>query len=76
VDDFKKLKLMINNMCKPYQFVNTFASGSQAIQWTMTTASFMRIDSILIGCGNYVSGDNMTILQHLSSSDETPDGVG
>ena len=76
VDDFKKLESMINNMCKPYQFVNMFASGSQAIQWTMTTASFMRIDSILIGCGNYVSGDNMTILQHLSSSDETPDGVG
>ena len=76
VTDLGKLQKLVNKTCKPYQFVNTFASGSQAMQWCMTTATFMRIDSLLVGCGNYISGDNMAILQNLSSLEHTKDGVG
>ena len=70
-ESFKKLKRSFNNTCKPFKFINTFSSGSQALQWCMSTATFMHVDRLLIACGSYILGDNNSLLTHLGSSAET-----
>ena len=70
-ESFKKLKRSFNNTCKPFKFINAFSSGSQALQWCMSTATFMRIDRLLIACGSYILGDNNSLLTHLKSSAES-----
>ena len=67
-NSFKKLKKSFNDTCKPFKFINTFSSGSQALQWCMSTATFMHVDRLLIACGSYISGDNNSLLTHLGSS--------
>ena len=67
-DSFKKLKNSFKDKCKPFKFINTFSSGSHALQWCMSTATFMRVDRLLIACGSYISGDNKSLLTHLWSS--------
>jgi len=69
-ESFKKLKRSFNKTCEPFKFINTFSSGSQALQWCMSTATFMRVDRLLIACGSYISGDNNSLLTHLGSSAE------
>ena len=57
-ESFKKLKRSFNNTCEPFKFINTFSSGSHALQWCMSTTTFMRIDRLFMACGSYILGDN------------------
>ena len=66
---FNRLKNSFEVKCDPFKFINTFSSGTQALQWCMTTSTFMRIDQLLIACGSYISGDNNSVLTNLGTSD-------
>ena len=65
---FNRLKNSFEVKCDPFKFINTFSSGTQALQWCMTTSTFMRINQLLIACGSYISGDNNSVLTHLGTS--------
>ena len=63
-----KLKGLVNATAAPFTFINTYASGSHAIQWCINQASDLNIHHLLFACGSYVSGDMNSHLPKLSSS--------
>eukprot|EP00957_Ditylum_brightwellii_P186404 14192570-Ditylum_brightwellii.AAC.1 len=59
---------IINENVNPFKFINTHASGSQAVQWCIIQTSKISIEHILFECGSYVSGDDNSCFPSLLTS--------
>ena len=59
---------IFNDNFDPFLFINTYASGPQAVQWCIIQISKINIEHILFACGSYVSGDDNSCFPSLLSS--------
>ena len=59
----ESLREEVNKACKPFKFVTATASGSKAVQWILSNQD--DLNSVLIGSGCYVSGDDFHVYSKL-----------
>eukprot|EP00957_Ditylum_brightwellii_P009312 704598-Ditylum_brightwellii.AAC.1 len=59
-----------------FKFVNTYSSGSKAIQWTLSNIGELDINKVLIESGCYVSGYSSSSFTKFSTSTMNKDNTG
>eukprot|EP00957_Ditylum_brightwellii_P043760 3318244-Ditylum_brightwellii.AAC.1 len=63
-----KLIKIIDDNFKLFKLINTYSSGSQAIQWYIIQLSKINVERILFACGSYVSGEGNSYVPSLSTA--------
>ena len=70
------LKETVEQVTGSFKFVNTYSSGSKAVQWVLSNIGELDINKVLIGSGCYVSGDSSSTFTKLTTLTMNKDNTG
>ena len=70
------LKETVEQVTGSFKFVNTYSSGSKAVQWVLSNICELDINKVFIGSGCYVSGDSSSTFTKLTTSTMNKDNTG